>query len=1190
MGEVYRARDTVLERDVAVKVVSHHSLDTRGRTRLLHEARYIAKLNHPNIVTVHDVGDQDGLPFIVMEFVRGQTLYQAKPDDLETIIDVAGDICAALQHAHSQGIIHRDIKPENVLLDPDGRAKLMDFGIAFSGASRLTEEGTLLGTVFYISPEQALGKHIDPRADLYSLGVLLYEMVCGRLPFEADDPLALISQHLHAPVVPPDHLNPDIPSTLSDLILKLLAKTPEARVETAEAVWEGLQAVAASLDSRSTPLASEEKLVETTSSGLALLDRMVRGRLVGREAELAELRSFWDRAAHGEGHLVLLSGEPGVGKTRLARELTVHARLRGAQCLVGRFQPEMDVTYLGIREALRDYLRSQPPEEVRSAIGPSAPELIKLLPEVGEIVGEVAPNPHIDLFEEERIRLFDNVTQFLLRIAEKTPILFVLEDLHWADSPSLQFLHFLLRNTLQAPVLVLGTYREVSLDPARPFYETLLGLNRERLYTRLALRRLGAGSVRKMLQVLLDGQMDDELVERIYHETEGNPFFVEEVIKSLLERNALLLEDGLWTSVEGMDLQVPQSIQIAIGKRIARLSEDAQNFLRCASILGNSFNVEVLLEMIGWDEDRLLDALEQVEKAQFIRETSEGGQDDYSFEHSLLPQMLHEGISARRRARFHQQAGEAIERVYARKLEDVVETLAYHYARASNRVAEKAISYGLQAAEKALSVYAHEQALHFYGDLLEVLEDLGEPKREAMVWELMGDTKGKLYLVQESAEAFENALVALEEADITESEQFCQVSYKLADSLDLDDPARAEELLEDTLSNPALPTVSPLRAKCMTSLSHHMLQDQAVEKAQELAQEALDIAERSGDQKAIAEAWRALCRVHSARDDLAAYFVAAERQVSALEACDDYFGIFGAFHHGLDFCYLKGDIQRAERLATDGLDFCQKTNAPGWEGTILANYLFILWLQGRWPEALRHADRVLPLFNQIGRSTCLLYVLLDLVMIEGGMGREEQAQEHMDSMLNLLLQFDDVDRDSDTFLLWRFLGLAYLSRWKEAWELVEEAKGRDYHPRSVTVGSGYLWTVMTPEVAARTGRYQGAESMARDILSYFRDADAPTGIAAALFALGLGLAGQKRWQEALLEYEGALARFRELSQVWDIAKTQYEMGLVYAARGEEGDLEEARQNFEQALATFEELQADPHINQTRTSLEGLGIS
>ena len=229
MGEVYRAHDTALLRDVAVKVLSAQSLGTSGRARLLNEAQYIARLSHPNIVTVHDVGEHVGTPFIVMEYIDGQTLYEAMPADLETILAIAIDICSALEHAHAQGIIHRDIKPENVLLDGDSSAKLMDFGIAFSTASRLTQEGTLMGTVFYIAPEQALGKEIDARADLYSLGVVLYELVCGRLPFEADDPLAVITQHLHAPLVPPRAVKDDLPEGLNELIVRLLGKDVDDR-------------------------------------------------------------------------------------------------------------------------------------------------------------------------------------------------------------------------------------------------------------------------------------------------------------------------------------------------------------------------------------------------------------------------------------------------------------------------------------------------------------------------------------------------------------------------------------------------------------------------------------------------------------------------------------------------------------------------------------------------------------------------------------------------------------------------------------------------------------------------------------------------------------------------------------------------------------------------------------------------
>jgi len=203
MGTVYRAHDTLLNRAVAVKVLSETGLGTEGRARLLREAQAAAQLNHPNIVSVYDAGEADDQPFIVMELVEGESLYARWPLPPEAVLDVAAQICAALDHAHTHGIVHRDLKLENILITPEGTAKLTDFGLARSLASRLTSEGTLVGTVFYLAPELALGQPFDGRADLYALGVLLYELTTGRLPFTADDPLSVISQHLHAPVVPP---------------------------------------------------------------------------------------------------------------------------------------------------------------------------------------------------------------------------------------------------------------------------------------------------------------------------------------------------------------------------------------------------------------------------------------------------------------------------------------------------------------------------------------------------------------------------------------------------------------------------------------------------------------------------------------------------------------------------------------------------------------------------------------------------------------------------------------------------------------------------------------------------------------------------------------------------------------------------------------------------------------------------
>lgn len=244
MGVVYRAQDMLLERPVAVKVLNQGGLGSEGHSRLLQEAQAAAKLNHPNIVAIYDAGEVDSLAYIVMELVEGASLYEQRPKTIDEIIPIASQLCAALEHAHSHGIIHRDLKPENVMVTSDGIAKLMDFGLARSVASRLTMEGTIIGTVFYLAPEQALGKELDGRADLYALGAMLYEFCTGQLPFSGDDPFAIITQHLHAPVVPPRAKNDAIPVSLDALVVRLLSKDPDERPASAALVLEMLDEVA----------------------------------------------------------------------------------------------------------------------------------------------------------------------------------------------------------------------------------------------------------------------------------------------------------------------------------------------------------------------------------------------------------------------------------------------------------------------------------------------------------------------------------------------------------------------------------------------------------------------------------------------------------------------------------------------------------------------------------------------------------------------------------------------------------------------------------------------------------------------------------------------------------------------------------------------------------------------------------
>ena len=311
MGVVYRAHDLLLDRDVLVKVLSQTRLDEAGRDRLLREARATARLDHPNIISVYDAGEADAgtdhprVPFIVMQYFAGKSLHDAGPLTIPQVLEIIIQICRALEHAHRQGIIHRDVKPENVIVaQEDGRfiARLTDFGLARSIASRRTAEGTIIGTVFYMAPEQALGKNIDGRADLYALGVMLYERVAGRLPFDAGDAVAVISQHLHAPPVPPSTYNEQIDPTLEALILRLLSKQPEDRPASAEAVRQALEEIIAQARGGGPAGPPQHYNLPTQLSSF-----------IGRAKESAEVKHLLRQT-----RLLTLSGVGGTGKTRLA--------------------------------------------------------------------------------------------------------------------------------------------------------------------------------------------------------------------------------------------------------------------------------------------------------------------------------------------------------------------------------------------------------------------------------------------------------------------------------------------------------------------------------------------------------------------------------------------------------------------------------------------------------------------------------------------------------------------------------------------------------------------------------------------------------------------------------------------------------------------------------------------------------
>jgi ABC-type oligopeptide transport system substrate-binding subunit/serine/threonine protein kinase len=735
MGTVYKGFDTVLKREIAIKMMTESRLGTEGRSRLLQEAQAIAQLSHPNIITIFDVGEQQESPFIVMEYVEGINLYQQPPKEIEAIVGIIQQVCAALVHAHENGIIHRDLKPENVIIAPTNTVKLMDFGLARSISSRLTSEGTILGTVYYLAPELAQGQAVDQRSDLYSLGVMLYELTTGELPFVDDDPLAVISQHIHAPVVPPGAKKDKIPPALEALILKLMEKDPSYRPASAKEVLDQLSGPEM-LDVEALP--AEE---------LSMLDRIVHGRLVGREQELRQARQTWGQAVGGAGQLLLISGEPGVGKTRLMREVVTLAEISSGRALIGGSYAEGDPPYAPFRHILSDAIRVSKeaglaiPEEVLIDLHKIAPELRTNLPDLPEKQSE-DPQPEQQRFLDQILFLFNMLTNH-------TPILLVLEDAHWSDNSTLMLIRHLARSTRSQRLMILVTYREVELDDARSLHETLMDFNREKLGTRIKLTRLNRQEAHEMLTVLFAEEITQEFLEGIYRETEGNPFFIEEVCKAIVESGKMTYQDGRWKRPSMEELGVPQSIQVAIQSRLRVLSEAAQKALVQAAILGREFDFELLLSAMESEENSLLDALDEALHAKLVEEMGKDKGGRFAFIHALIPTSIAAGLRTLQRRRLHKQAAQAIESLHP----DAFEVLAHQFIEAGET--DKGVTYLIQAGDRARGVFAHQEAINSYQLALDHLREEGETIQAAKALMKLGHTYHNDFRFPEARQAYE---------------------------------------------------------------------------------------------------------------------------------------------------------------------------------------------------------------------------------------------------------------------------------------------------------------------------------------------------------------------------------------------------------------------------------------------------
>jgi predicted ATPase/archaellum biogenesis ATPase FlaH len=894
--------------------------------------------------------------------------------------------------------------------------------------------------------------------------------------------------------------------------------------------------------------------------------------LISRVEEFSKLRSLFESALANRSNLVALRGEAGVGKSRLMHEFGGYAQTKNATVLSGR-ATENGLPYAPWVDVTRQYTASAPGEVLRRMLGVNASEVVKLVPDIAAKLGTIPP-PRSLGEQQDKIRFYETVTQLFIAISNQTPLLLLFEDMQYADQPSLDLLEYFIRSTNSLRVLTICSSPPEQAAEASPLEQVFLKLNRERMLANINVKNLGkAETVELMMATFGERTVSPEFADLIYHHTAGNPFFVEEVLRSLVEDGTIYRTEKGWDRRPIQDITIPRTVKTALRVRLTKLDPETLSLLQWAAVVGVEFDFEVLKEATQLSEDALLEKLEAAIKQGLIVEVPRQG-NKFGFADGRIRELLLDELIQVKKKRYHTKIAEAMEKTYAKNLESQAEVIATHYSEAEEK--ERALKYFIIAGDRNRLIHANTQAANDYGRAL-TLTGQGEDVEKAAILEKLARSYESAGTFQDSVQTYEQAIALYE--NLKDLKSCARIIPALSFVV-----YRVKGLKEGlTVAKQGLKYVegeaeSSEAAKIYSNLAwQHGLLDE-YEEANLWAQKALDVGEKTRNFAAVTVALliKASYLLDTGRVDEGLPLL--EKSLEIAKQHDLYYDTMQALLNLANYTYPR-DLSKARGFASHWLELGKQENNPNPQANALCWLSFLDWLGGDWTAAMEEVEGTFEIQTRLAFNIIGLVAEVWGGMLRLSLGDMGEAEKYIEAAAAR-------DHQQIPHIVQASLGLGKLrleqGKEQEAEASLEKCMEAFKKSEFTTMPLFHVETLLLlTSIYAKQGRVEEAGKMSDWALRLAETLKSNA-------ALAMGKVAKANVLLAKEDRNGALETYREALGFWGKAGWPYYHArtlVVYSEALVQTNPEESKKRLQEAAETFRKLGAKRDLEKAQAKLQ-----